>query len=268
MPWTDTLSNEDRSHAASKGWDRLPDAEAAAAISKSYRELERIRPAPPAVPATAAEYTFPDAVKDAPAPTLAFVRQLAADLHLPIAAAGTLAERLVGRDSQATTDAATLAASARATSEAALKTSWGADYAAKEALAAKGFAALGLAPEAKAALEATLGVDKAAEFGLSLGLKMGEATLLKEDGGKNVTQPAMTRQTALDERNSLMTNNEFLAKFSAGDVEAVKKIGELSEAIIKDPNAHGGFVSAPANYGRVGDGAGHEKIGETVAPNA
>ena len=246
----------------------MPDADAAAAIAKSYRELERIRPAPAPVPASAAEYTLPDAVKDAPAPTLAFVRQLAADLRLPLAAAGTLAERLVGRDSQATADATTLAASARATSEAALKTTWGADYAAKEALAAKGFAALGLAPEAKAALEATLGVDKAAEFGLALGLKMGEAPLLKQDGGQNVQQPTMTRQAALDQRNQLMTDSAFVAKYAAGDAEAIKTITDISRAIITDPNAHGGFVSAPANYGRVGDGAGHEKIGETVAPNA
>ena len=260
MPWTDTLPNEERAYAANKGWDKLEGDAAIASIAKSYRELERIRPAPAPVPATAAEYTLPDAVKDAPAPTLAFVRQLAADLHLPVAAAGTLAERLVGRDTTAATDAATLAASARATSEAALKTTWGADYAAKEALAAKGFAALGLAPEAKAALETTLGVDKAAEFGLALGLKMGEAPLLKSDGGQNVAPPAMTRQTALDERNRLMTDAAFVKKYAEGDAEAIKTITDISRAIITDETQPGGFRSPPENYGRLSDNAGHERL--------
>ena len=260
MPWIDTLDNDARAHAASKGWDRLDDAAAAQAILKSYRELERVRPAPPVVPLTPNEYVFD--IKHADGAELdpdfiGFVRSTAHELKMPVATAQELAKRLIGYAD--TAEASVVAATSTALTEGLdkIKNAWGAEFDAKSAVFARGIEALGLEKEAQDALANAMGMDKLMEVGYNLGARMSEAPLLK--GTPPVADKAipMTRGQALEARNKLTSDPEFAKKLMDGNAEAIKQLEDISKAVLGDPN--GTWQAPPANFGREHDDQGREK---------
>ena len=254
MAWTDSLSDDERGYYANKGWDKLAPETAAAQIGKSYRELERRQPEP--IPR---EYTF-EGLKnpDGSAPeadVLTMVRNLATELKLPASAATTLATRLIAIGAEAETAEQTAAAARITASEAALKTTWGADYEAKVAVATRGLTAAGMPKDEIDALIAVRGVDKVMTMGYDLGTKLGEAPLHQGsttvDDKQNVP---LTPATALAQRNAW--GKEFLDKWIANDPAAVKEYNEVTAAIIGGTPEN--YVPAPDNFGRQGDGKGLE----------
>jgi hypothetical protein len=260
MAWFDTLSNEERAHIASKGWDQLAPEAAAQQIAKSYRNLEAMRPVPP--PQSAAGYDFnairaPDGTMPKPE-VLDRVRSTAFELKLSPDAANTLAIREVTSDHAATAKATADATARIAASETALKSAWGADYDKNLDVAGRAFARLGLAKEQTDALVTTLGVDKVMTMGHDLGLKLGEAPV--HQGDTPVTDPskpaqgAWTRETALVRRNEWTP--EFMSKYLANDEASVKEFNEVTAALIGGSLAN--FQAAPDNFGRQGDGHGTE----------
>ncbi len=263
MAWFDTLSNEERAHIASKGWDQLTPEAAAQMIAKSYRNLEAMRPVPP--PAAAAGYDFnavraPDGTMPKPE-VLDRVRATAFELKLSPDAANTLAIREVTSDHAATAKATAEATARIAASETALKSVWGDKYEANTDLAGRAFARLGLAKEQTDALVTTLGVDKVMTMGHDLGLKLGEAPVHQGDttvvdGQKEPGAPggAWTRETALTRRNEWTP--EFMKKYLENDAASVKEFNEVTAALIGGSMAN--FQAAPENFGRQGDGRGTE----------
>jgi hypothetical protein len=253
MPWIDTLDNESRSAAATKGWDRIDGDAAAKAIFQSYQNLERIRPAPDTILSQRAptEYSF-DGIKygdaDPDPEAVAFARQLATDLKLPPATARELATRLFASGHAEETAQQQAAREAVEQATARLKTTWGDKYEANTAVAANAFEVLKLPKETVDALVNTLGVDKAMELGHTLGSRMGEAPLLT--GGAQMATTQMSREAALTERNRLTSDPTFAKKIMEGDAEAVKKLEDISRAIITDAKAPGGFTPHPENFGR------------------
>jgi hypothetical protein len=254
MAWTDALSDEERGYYANKGWDKLAPEAAAAQIGKSYRELERLRPeAPPR------EYTF-EGLKnpDGSAPeadVLEMVRGLASELKLPAGAATTLATRLIAIGADAEKAEADATAARIAASETALKTTWGADYDEKVAVATRGLTAAGYTKEETDALITTLGVDKVMARGYDLGTKLGEAQLHQGSTTVDNKQGApLTRDTALATRNGW--GKDFFDKWQAGDAAAVKEFEDVTKAIIGGTPEN--FQPAPENFGRQGDGHGRE----------
>lgn len=257
MAYHDTLDNETRAYLANKGWDRLTDEQAAQAIAKSYINLEKMRPAPVEVPKTAAEYNF-DGVTAEPA-VIERARTLAFSLKLPNDYAKALATQLAA-DATASVEASTTAAAAtRTAAETALKGAWKDEHDNNLALSNKALLAAGFSAEDIAAMETVKGFDKVHEMGYGLAQKMGEAPLLK-GGGMDNNQPKWTRDTALAERNRLMTDQEFGSKFMAGDAASVKMIEDLSRAILGTSD---NWSPPPENFGRKHDNLGHE-----VAPGS
>ena len=257
MPWTDTLSNEDRAHAATKGWDRLDDAAAALAISKSYRELERIRPAPAEVPKTAAEYKFNFGEgKNVDGEFVDFARGLALDLKLPVDAANTLATRLLTWGEAAEAAEATANAANLAAGQERLKSAWGAEYDNKTVVAARALEAMNLSKEIVDAIGAQIGVDKLMDTAYTLGTRMGEAPLLKGENVVDTPQTTMTRGDALKRRNELSTDAGFYKKYMEGDKEAVAEMDRVIKAIVGTPD---NWQPAPAGFGREHDDFGKEK---------
>lgn len=254
MAYHDTLDNETRAYLANKGWDRLTDEQAAQAIAKSYINLEKIRPVPAEVPKTAADYNFEGVVAE-PA-VLEHARTLAFSLKLPNDYAKALATQLAA-DATAAGEASTAAATvARTAAEGALKAAWKDDHDNNMALSNKALLAAGFSAEDIAAMETVKGFDKVHEMGYGLAQKMGEAPLLKGGQMDNQT-PKWTRETALAERNRLMTDQEFGGKFMAGDAASVKMIEDLSRAIVGTPD---NWQPPPENFGRQHDHLGHEVL--------
>ncbi len=150
---------------------------------------------------------------------------------------------------------ATEAAARVTTSEAALKTTWGADYDAKVAVATRGLTAAGLPKEEIDALIAVRGVDKVMAMGYDLGTKLGEAPLHQGsttvDDKQNVP---LTPASALAQRNAW--GKEFLDKWIANDPAAIEEYNRVTAAIIGGTAEN--YVPAPENFGRQGDGKGLE----------
>lgn len=251
MPWSDDLDNDLRGYVANKGWDKLEGPAAAAAVAKSYRELERTRPEAP--PRDASGYTFEGvALKEGGVPDASFIefaRGLAAKLHLPVSAANTLATDLLAYGDSAEEAATNDLRTRIEEGTTRLKTSWGAEFDTKNAVAAKAFEAMGLPKETVDALVETLGVDKVMETGYTLGLKMDEAPMLRGDGN-TMNTTTYTRDTALSERNRLMGDSAFAKKIMDGDVESIKHLEDLSKAILGPPE---NWQAAPKNFGRTRD---------------
>ena len=250
MAWSDSLTDEERGYVANKGWDKLDPEKAAQSIVQSYRNLERSRPEPPPK-----EYIFEGLT--AKPEILERAKTIATELKLPQAAAITLAQRLATEATTAETTVAEAEAKRVADSVAALDKAWGADKDKNTEIAGRAFTALGLPKETVDALVSTLGVDKVMTMGHDLGTKMGEATILR--GGttlENKQDAALTRETALVERNKLMQDKEWFTKWQAGEPEAVKRFNDVTTAILGDPN--GQWSAPPENFGRRGDGQGTE----------
>lgn len=248
MPWSDELDNDLRGYVANKGWDKLEGPAAAAAVAKSYRELERSRPEAP--PKDASGYTFEGvAQKDGSKPDtgfLDFAKSLAAELHLPVSAANTLATKLLARGDSAVEAETNALKTALDEGTARLKTAWGAEFDAKNLVASRAFEAMGLPKEIVDALVEKAGVDKVMEAGFTLGSKMEEAPLLR-GGGMEAPAQKFTRDQALAERNRLTGDKVFAAKIMEGDSEALKQLNDLSRAIVGTPD---NWQSAPPNFGR------------------
>ena len=154
MPWIDGMPAEDLGYVQNKGWDKLPDADAAKTLLKTYRELETYRGAPadrlvvlPAedtpdawkpvweklgVPKDASGYEVPDDLKPiahtaglTPKQAKALAEQLTAREAAAKTAAEAEATAKAGREAADKVQAETVA---RSTNEAALKGKWGGEF--------------------------------------------------------------------------------------------------------------------------------------------
>ena len=257
MAWHDALENDVRGYVANKGWDKLDGETAARSILQSYRNLESTRPAPPVVPKAPTEYTFDGVVgKDGKAPPdtlLGQVRDMAFDLKLPVEGAKALAVKMLGTQETAALAAEAAKVERMTVATGALKTAWGEDFETKNAVAQNAFEALKLSKEMVDHLIDSMGVDKVMQFGHDLGTRMGEAPLLRGEGGMGNTETTLTREQALVERNRLVNDPEFGKKVASGDREALAQMDKVTRAIITTPNAPGGFTPAPRNFGRTYD---------------
>jgi len=253
--WTDTLDNDTRAYIASKGWDRLDGDAAAQAVVKSYREIDRMRPEAP--PKSAAEYDFSSVkLADGSAPDAALLATLgswALDLKLPVSAAPTLANHVLKLGADAEASEAQARTERLAAGETAIKGAWGAEYEAKSVLAQRAFEALGLDAETRATLATSLGFDKVMELGHGLGLKMGEAPLLKGEGMEQ--KPTLSPAEAMQRRNAMTSDPVFGKRLMEGDPAALQELKDISAAVV---GTQENWSRPPPNFNRYHDGMGHE----------
>ena len=263
-PWFATLSPEEQAHVTAKGWHTKPAGEAALDAVRSHYQAEKFIGVSPdqllrvpkdtadpnyqaaydrivslGVPKEPSEYKF-DGIKfadgtDVPASEQDFVRQIAAQYKLPVAAARGLAEALVKRaDEFAATEVqeSTLTRDANAT---ALRQRWGGEFEQKSWSATRALEAAGL-PAALIQGIANLPRDQyleAMDACVALGSKLGEAAMLRGGGCTIRDTTASLTPAEAQERLSNYTQNDaaWRAKFAAGDTATVSEWKKLTEII-------------------------------------
>lgn len=272
MAWFSEFDDATRAYVTNKGWDKIEDGSALQTILKAYQNLEKVRPDPEktiqlpvagdaaseaafyqrlGVPKSAAEYKF-EGVEKADSDLIDYARNLAFQLHLTPAAATSMAQSMISWGEEGNKTAADALAERIKTGTESLKTAWGDGYDANLATASNAFEALKWPKETVDALVETLGIDNVMKMGHNLGSRMGEGSFLTGDGTVVTTppKPTLSREQALVERNRLMDDTEFAKKVANGDVESLKKIHDLSLAIVGTPEK---WSKPPENFGRTRD---------------
>lgn len=255
-PWFSTLSEEDRGYLANRGLDKKTAVEAAAETIKAHREAERKLglPADQVVrfPKDAADPGWNDvyqrlgAPKDKTGYTLddvkfkdgapasneykEWVRGIADELHLPVAAAQTIAQRFISYAEDDQAASAAELASARATAEVDLRRSWGGEYEKNMFLATKGAEQLGLTKDMIDAVATQIGVVKAMSEFVTLGSRMAEPAFHGGAGG-GANTPALTREQAIDKKATLIADRQFMAR-AAQDTDVLKQLLDLDKIIM------------------------------------
>jgi hypothetical protein len=257
-PWYSTYDDDQRGYIVNRGLDKLDQNAALQATIKAHREAEgklgipadqvlRLPkdPADPAMgdvwkrlgaPETKEGYTF-DAVKFKDGSALepedqAFVRDLAAELRLPVAHAQKIAERFAAR-TEAMLEAESVASrTAAGAEEAILRQNWGTTYDVNLFHATKAVEALGLPKEMFDVIKGQVGYAKAMDTFKTLGQRMGEAAFLGGDGQSRIPgADTLSRDQALDRKAMLMKDQDFGKRWVNGDAAAVKEMADLDRIL-------------------------------------
>lgn len=253
--WWSGLDEETRGYVQNKGLATKPMNEAFVAVSKFHREAEKMIGAPAnelvrlpkdvnspdwngvykrlGALGAVEDYKF-DAVKlagDKPidkalSDTLA---KVAFNAHLSgdaaIQMAKDVATHLDGIESaRVADDTAKLQ-----TEKKLLKDNWGVNEAANMVVARAAANALGVSPEAVAALEKTVGYSKVMEMFRLIGTKIGEDRFVNSSG--NAGGNVMTKDQAIAERSALMTDTAWVKRHNAGGREETQKMQALNRII-------------------------------------
>ena len=239
-----------------KGLDKKTAVEAFAEAAKFHREAEKFVGAPAneilrlpkdanapewaavherlGKPKEAKEYdlstvkrTGDKAIDDALADTL---RQAAYEGNVSKESATRIAANIVKYlDGKEAADAA-LYADKLATERAELDKNWGNNKAANMVVAQAAAAALGIKPEAVAAMEKVVGYAQIMEMFRTIGTKIGEDRFIMAPGGAG-GNGIMTRDQAVAEKNSLKADGAWVNRFLAGGMEERRKMEALDRII-------------------------------------
>lgn len=255
-PWYNGADATVVGHIQNRGWDKLTPDQAALNAVKSHMEAEKHLGVPAdqlvrfpkdandaenwgklserlGVPKEAKEYDF-STVKlagDKPLPTslteaLAPVLQSA---HVSKTAAPEVMKALANYlDTQAGSEVTDKAANL-ATERETLKINWGSNVEANMLVAKQAAAALGVKPEAVAALENTIGYAATMEMFRNIGTKIGEDAFVsnKAPGGTGVMSVDQAKATLAEKQNDGAWNTKLMS----GDALAVKEFNNLTTII-------------------------------------
>ena len=254
-PWFDTFDAETKGYIQNKGLDEKTATEAFLEASKFHREAEKFVGAPAnellrlpkdpnapewkgiwerlGKPKEATEYDFA-AVKragDKPldqalADTL---RQAAFNSNLSKDGAARLTTEIVKYLDSSESAKAALEADKLATEKTELKKNWGANEAANMVIAKAAAGALGVKPEAVAALEKVVGYAQVMDMFRVIGTKIGEDKFIMSQGGNNTG--IMTREQAVSEKADLMKDKAWSKRYLDGGVEESRKMTALNRII-------------------------------------
>lgn len=111
--------------------------------------------------------------------------------------------------------------------EQTLKKEWGAAFEQNKNVANRAVQGLGIDQQMLAKLESAMGPAAAAKLFHTIGSKMGEDTFIT--GGKGNMGGIMTPEAALNKISELRNDRNFVAKFNAGDSEAIKELNNLHQ---------------------------------------
>lgn len=258
MAWFDELDEETQGHIKNRGLDKLEAPQAAAALVKSYREAEKKfgvpadrlvripdKPDDPGwdevwgklgAPKGADEYKF-DGIKfsDGTDPSEALigtVRQVALDLHLPVEAAGRLAQRVVAhldQEKNQTTEKHKITAAAEARE---LDESWGESKEHNMFLARRAVEALNFPADTIEKIEGTVGYKKTMEAFRILGARMQEPSWLS---GSGPAKKVYTREEALAQIAVLKGDKAWVDKWYNGDKDAKAELDDLHKIVAGVP---------------------------------
>lgn len=256
LPWFNGADAEIVGHIQNRGWDKLTAAEAALNAVKSHREAEKHLGVPadqllrfPKDAADAEGWTrvndrlgVPKEAKDYDFSSV----KLAGDKPLPAALTEALAPALqsvhVGKDAAPevvraiakyldtqTSAAETDRTAALNAEREALKINWGSNVEANMLVAKQAATALGVTPEAVAALENTIGYAKVMEMFRNIGTKIGEDQFVnsKAPGGSGIMSAEQAEATLAEKKNDAAWVN----KLNEGDQTVLKEFNNLTTII-------------------------------------
>lgn len=258
--WTEGLASEIVGFAQSKGWDKLPPAEAAAQAIGSYREAQGFIGADPkslvrlpkdasdeagyaalwerlGVPKEAKDYDFGEVkIGDEPAPAdwLDWARNTALSLHLPKDQAPAFAQALAKQMNDAATAQAAETTAALQAERDELTKNWGQNFEANKFIAKQGAAKLGLDEKAVDALEKVTGYAKTMEALRRVGVMSGEANFVSGDGKGN---GVMTRDQAIARKAELEQDTAWVKSYLDGDVAKGREMLALNTIIVNTASA-------------------------------
>lgn len=254
-PWFDTFDADTKGYITNKGLDRKTAAEAFLEAAKFHREAEKFVGAPAnemvrlpkeanapewetvhqrlGKPKDKAEYDFA-AVKhvgDKPldAALADTLRAAAFNSNLPKEAAVRMATDIVKHMDGVAEAADAIKADKLAVEKAELMKNWGGNAAANRVVAEAAAKALGVSPEAVAALEGVVGYAKIMEMFRTIGTKIGEDRFVTSGGAGG---GIMTRDQAVAEKAELMRDRAWTTRYSAGGVEEMRKMTALNKIIV------------------------------------
>lgn len=240
-----------------RGWDKLDAPTAAAAIAKSYRELQQLHgglaagdvvPLPKAGDAEAAKafwarlgapaapdgYKFDDIkFSDGTSVDQAFADQLrsaAAATHMPASMFDSFVRQMLPHMEQAEANERVSQQAAAQASRQALEAEWGPNILRNKFIASRAMEALGLPAEAVAALEGLPGVGYQGVMNmmLKLGEQMGEARFVSS-GTASAT--ALTRDQARAQLAALGRDENWVKRWASGGVAEAKQKSDLTAII-------------------------------------
>lgn len=250
------FDDETKGYVQNKGLATKPINEAFLAVTKMHRDAERMIGAPAnemvRLPKEAnspewagvykrlgalnapEDYKF-DGVKHAGDKPLneglvATLRKAAFGAHLPNEAAATVAKEIVAH-----LDGVESARLAEETAKLQnekklLKDNWGVNEPANMVVARAAATALGVSPEAVAALEKTVGYSKVMEMFRVIGSKIGEDRFVQSSGSGGNGGP-MTKDQAVAEKADLKRDDAWVKRFLNGGVEEKRKMEALDRII-------------------------------------
>ena len=260
MPWTDTLDEELKTHATTKGWDKLEPDKAVIEAVKSHRALEKLAGVPAERllrlpdkddapewedlrkrlprPKEASEYKF-DEVKfkdgtPADETFTGFARSLAHELGLPVAQATKMAQAFIEYADKDAMEAQTELTTRRAAEQAMLDAQWGTRKDVNLFLAQKGAEVMGFGKEIVDAIEGTVGYAKTMEALRLVGERTTEAPNLRGAGtaGSKTTLSVGEARVEIDR---LMKDAGWQKKWYDGDTEARQYLSDLNTIIVGPP---------------------------------
>lgn len=253
--WYDSFDADTKGYLQNKGLDKKTPAEAFLEASKFHREAEKFVGAPAnemlrlpkeandpkwedvhkrlGKPADKKEYDFSTvkragdkALDEALSDT---IRSAAWNSNVNKESAVRIAQDVVKYLDGVETATQAVKADKLIVEKAELAKNWGANAAANMVIAQGAAKALGVPPEAIAALEGQVGYAKVMDMMRNIGTKIGEDRFVNSPGGNN--SGIMTRDQAVAEKNDLMADQAWKDRYLKGGVEEKRKMLALNTII-------------------------------------
>lgn len=260
-PWYKGADAELIGHIQTKGWHDKPASEVALAAIQAHREAEKFIGVPAdrvahlpkdasdaagiaafrlktGVPTEAAKYDLGElkfADGSSPDPKFGeWLKETAFKAGIPQAAIGQIAQDFTKFIETGSAAGDAERAVKLTEGKAELAKNWGANEVINLEIAKRGAAAVGISPEAVAAMEATDGYAKTMEAFRQIGVLNGEAKFIGSGNGPGGNGGIMTQEQAIARKAELMNDSGWVTRYTAGDTAANRELGDLLKIIVGD----------------------------------
>lgn len=258
QPWYEGASSEEVGYLQNRGWDKLEPKAVALAASRAHREAEKLIGAPAdkivrlprdasdveglanlyaklGVPTDDKGYDF-SSVKHADGTALDEV--VTTELGRVLRSAGVakdrapdIAKAIVALDDKKGEARQIEQRAALDAQRETLKINWGANIEANLVIARNAAAALGIKPEAVAALEGQIGYAAVMEMFRSIGTKIGEDRFVSGGAGGSTGNGPMSVDQARATLDSRIHDAEWSKKLSNGDPTTLREFDNLTRVV-------------------------------------
>ncbi len=255
-PWFDGFDTETKGYIQIKGLDKKTPAEAFLEVSKFHREAEKFVGAPAnemmrlpkdpnapewknvwerlGKPVDAKDYDFTTVKRAGDKPldqALAdTLRKAAFDSNIPKEAAVRMAAELAKHFDSTEAASEAINADKFANEKRELEKNWGGNIAANTIVAQGAVRALGVDPQAVAALEKVEGYAKVMEMFRNIGSKIGEDRFVSNSSGSG--KGPMTTEQAVAEKEALKRDEAWRNRYLKGGVEEKRQLDALDRIIL------------------------------------